>query len=88
MFWKILIRVEQGKLLATALLADQSKLLEPAESFSDLSKVAEYQTSIREIEKLTSLDFGSLRDHDTFKKGPETLSTSKVKLESFDQIIL
>jgi endonuclease G len=88
MFWKILIRVEQGKLLATALLADQSKLLKPDESFSDLSKVAEYQTSVREIERLTGLDFGSLRDYDTFKQGPETLSASKVKLESFNQINL
>lgn len=88
MFWKILIRIEQVKLHATALLADQSKLLKTAESFNDLSKVAEYQTSVREIERLTGLDFGTLRDHDTFKQGPETLSTSKVELENFEQITL
>lgn len=71
-FWKILVRVEGNTLLATALLASQNGLL-PAtlesleESFDQLGKVAEYQTTVREIERLTGLDFGNLRDHDTFQ---------------------
>lgn len=92
-FWKVLVRVEQGNLLATGLLADQSKLITQlpeglGESFVDVSKVNEYQTSIRTIEKITGLDFGSLRDHDTYRQGPESSVGTKLKLESFDDIKL
>jgi endonuclease G len=92
-FWKILIREDNGQLLATALLADQSARIRRlperlSEAFDDLSKVAEYQTSVREVERLTGLDFGSLLDHDTFEQGPERIVASKVKLESFDDIKL
>ena len=94
-FWKILVRMDNGSLLATALLADQSKRITKLpeglyvrEAFDDMSKIIEYQTSVREIEKLTGLNFGSLRQHDTFQDGPEKATGYKVKLESFDDIKL
>ena len=53
-FWKILVRIDNGDLLATALLADQSELITQLpeglfKSFGDLSKIAEYQSSVKEI---------------------------------------
>jgi endonuclease G, mitochondrial len=66
-FWKILVRVDDGQLLATALLADQSQRIGQLperyrrEAFDDISEIVEYQTSVREIERITGLDFGSLR---------------------------
>jgi hypothetical protein len=53
-----------------------------------MSKIIEYQTSIREIEKLTGLNFGSLRQHDTFQDGAERATGLKVKLENFDDLKL
>jgi hypothetical protein len=49
-----------------------------------MSKVAEYQVSVQEIERLTGLDFGNLRSHDTFNQGLE----SRRKLEAFEDIKL
>jgi endonuclease G, mitochondrial len=93
-FWKILVRVEEGQLLATALLADQSDLIRRlperlrGERFDDISKVAQFQTSISTIESLTDLDFGTLREYDTFKQGPETLGHEKVKVTGINDIKL
>lgn len=91
-FWKILVRVENGVVLATALVADQSSLFgqlpEGLESFDDISKVKQYQTSVKEIEKVTGLDFGSLREHDTFQPGPGESLGARIELESFDDIKL
>jgi endonuclease G len=94
-FWKIIARIDRGQLLASALLADQSDRIRSlperfrGERFDDTSKIAEFQTSIRAVEELTSLDFGSLREHDTFRQGPEALAIdNKVKLRRFSEIIL
>ena len=84
-FWKVLARVEDGELLATALLADQSPLLSRlperlgGESFGDLGRVEEYQTSVAEIERLTGLDFGVLRDHDTVRANEAGVSLREVQ---------
>jgi endonuclease G len=92
-FWKIIVRVENDELLATALMADQSEriprvpeLLE--EGFDDLSGVKEYQISIPEIERLTGLNFGTLRDFDTFQPGPERMRESIRPIKDFDDVHL
>ncbi len=77
-FWKILARVEGGKLRATALLADQTDRIKrfperAREGFDDLGDVAQYQTSVKEIEKLTGLNFGPLGAADTWQQGPEAI---------------
>ena len=93
-FWKILVRLDRGQLLASALLADQSDRIRSLperlreERFDDTSKVAEFQTSIRAIEEMTNLDFGSLKDHDTFRQGPEKLAKDRLKLSRFSDIML
>ena len=92
-FWKIIVRVENGMLLSTAFLADQSQRITQLperlrEGFDDLSKVKEYQTSITEIENLTGLDFGFLRDHDTYQDGGEGIADLKREIEKFEDIKL
>lgn len=77
-FWKILVRKVGGKLHTTGFLADQSEQADPAldaaEDFDAMSsEVAMRQCRIKEIERLTKLKFGTLRDHDTFDGGGETL---------------
>jgi endonuclease G len=95
-YWKIVARVEDGELLATAILADQTDLLGLSEAFresagpEDLPDFPdklpdEYQVTIAEIEELTGLDFGLLREHDTFADASEGLR-SRRKLESFQDI--
>jgi endonuclease G, mitochondrial len=93
-FWKVLVRVEDGELLATALLASQAERIQRlpegllAESFDELGAVAQYQTSVREVERLTGLDFGSLRDHDTFRPGPEESISTGRRLAGFRDVRL
>lgn len=76
-FWKVVVRVENNELLATALLADQSPLIEElpearATGFKDMSKVAKYQVSIAELERKTGLDFGeAIRNADTISPAAE-----------------
>ena len=71
-FWKIVCRVQDGKLRATGFLASQSQLLTTAlaraESFTgwpDLGRAAVYQKAIVELETLAGLNFGSMRKADT-----------------------
>ena len=89
-FWKILARVDGGNLRATALLADQTDRLKRlperlGESFDDLGDIAQYQTSVKEIEKLTGLDFGPLRAADTWQQGPEA-SGGKRRLRRIEDV--
>lgn len=76
-FWKVVVRVENGELLATALCADQTPLIERlpearAAGFKDMSKVAKYQVSIAELERKTGLDFGeAIREADTISPAAE-----------------
>lgn len=76
-FWKVVLRVENGELLATALCADQSPLIDELPEarrlgFRDLSKVKKYQISIEKLQEKTGLDFGdAVRRADTFVPGPE-----------------
>lgn len=89
-FWKIVVRVSagDGTLRATAFLADQNAALDAAfgsdtESFTDIGKVVMFQKSVVDIERLTGLSFGALRDHDTMTVGLEALA---LPLDSLDQV--
>jgi endonuclease G len=75
-FWKVVVRVEAGKLRATGFVADQGEALDAAlgggeEDFDELGKVAVFQRSIDEIATASDLDFGKLPDHDTIVSGLE-----------------
>jgi endonuclease G, mitochondrial len=92
-FWKIVVRVDGGELLATALMADQTARITRMpellrEKWDNLGKVAQYQTTVAEIERLTGLDFGPLRDHDTADIGAEALGAEKAEIRSFQDIRL
>lgn len=92
-FWKIVARVEGGKLKATALLANQTAKIEEqpdgsiklgtggSESFDDLGHVKQYQTSVKKVEELTGLDLGPLANADTLQAGPEALGAEAVQRE-------
>lgn len=67
-----------GTLRALGFLADQTEQMEPAldaaEDFDTMSdSVAMRQCRITEIERLSKLKFGTLRAHDTFDGGGESL---------------
>ena len=76
-FFKIVARVQDDRLVATGLLADQSRFVErilrASERYDDWAalppQLAEFQAGIAEIERLTGLDFGKLREHDSFRAG-------------------
>lgn len=97
-YWKVVVRVDDGQLLATAILADQSDLLRQSEAIAagraaeDLPPFPdilpeEYQVTVAEIEELTGLDFGPLRDHDTFAGGSEgARGHRRRRIERFEDI--
>jgi endonuclease G, mitochondrial len=85
-FFKVVARVEDGKLRVFALLADQSSFVNriieltreaapPAEKYDDWGEawdeLSEFQSSIEEIEKLTSLQFDAKMKAADVNKGGE-----------------
>ena len=92
-FYKIVARVDDGQLKATALLASQSEFLSRlperlrGERFDDLGRVQQYQTTVARIEEMSGINFGLLRDADTFGDS-ESLETPLRPLKSFDDIAL
>ena len=73
-FWKIIAWLnEANKLKATAFMLSQEELVgdinfDEELQFDQVKEFAEYQCSISEIEKLTKLDFGTLKKVDTYDK--------------------
>jgi endonuclease G len=95
-FWKAVLRVENGRLHATALVADQSPLidfrlpemlemsLDEAQRFS-FDKVAKYQVSVKELERQTGLEFGaSVRAADTFV--PERVGAVENRVVNVEEV--
>jgi endonuclease G len=78
-FWKIVARVEDDKLKATGFLVDQMPLIaqhpqrffvpRPADD-APPPQVDQFLCSVARIQKLTGLDFGTLKAADTFKRTP------------------
>lgn len=91
-YWKIVVRVEYGELRATALIADQSPLIDyvPEVRYSDeeakrvsFEQVKRYQVSIREIQERTGLDFGKeVLAADTYQGGERREVSSIITLLS------
>lgn len=83
-FWKIIVRVSNGELKATALLVSQAKIINRprrgGQSGGDeASDVGEFLCSVEKIERLTGLRFGVLRSHDTFETGAEGAEASDTR---------
>jgi endonuclease G, mitochondrial len=78
-YWKLILRREHGVLRATALIADQTPLIDyvPERILTDaeiktvsFSAVKAYHCSVQELEQRTGLDFGGpVRDADTHAGG-------------------
>jgi endonuclease G, mitochondrial len=72
-FWKVVAAgTEESKLHATAYLLAQEDLVEHFEGVVEeppFGAYRTYQTSVRDIEASTGLDFGELRDHDPYEQG-------------------
>jgi len=92
-FWKIVAWAAGGKLHATAMIADQrpvlTKLPERAEVYADVSRVADFLSTVAEIESLTGLDFGdALRRADINRGGGESKGETRSRIvRSFEEIL-
>jgi endonuclease G len=64
-YWKIVAVVTEGRNSATAYMISQSDLLETLRAFG-FGRYKTYQVSIGQIEQLTNLDFGELRQFDGY----------------------
>ncbi|MEM7264095.1 MAG: DNA/RNA non-specific endonuclease, partial [Planctomycetota bacterium] len=71
-FWKLIAHVhdQTGELRTQAYLLTQSNLLSDIETLS-LDPFSLFQIAISELESLTGLDFGGLRNADTFTSEPQ-----------------
>jgi endonuclease G len=98
-FWKLILRVDDGTLHATALLADQAPLIdylpefimrgEAAIKVLPFEKVAKYHASIAELEKRTGLRFGNdVRSADTYVPKGNGEARNLRKVEDISEISL
>lgn len=92
-YWKIICRVEDGKLRATGFLASQAdmlaKALKETEAFTgwgDLGKAEVYNRPISEIEDVTGLRFGAAKAADTKKAGIEGLEAIAIPIGSYADV--
>lgn len=75
-FWKVVTMLkDDGKLSATAYLLTQEKLIANLEEFN-FGAYKTFQVTVKEIEKLTGLDFGNLSKHDP-KSGKSKTGTNE-----------
>ncbi len=95
-YWKLVLRVEDSLLHATALIADQSPLIGFVPEFLDVTdeearrvsfeKVKKYHVSVAELERRTSLDFGpDVAAADTFNPG-EGDEGNRRRIENVDEM--
>lgn len=92
-FWKVAAWVRpDGSMGAAGFIVSQEELLRQMGLEAMAEQVARtFQTGIRKIEDLTKLDFGSLRNFDTFQRGAaplEAVEAETAELDSLEQIQL
>jgi endonuclease G len=83
-FWKVAVMVkESGQLSATAYLLSQESLIEALEVEEEFSYGAyrTYQVQVAQVEGLTGLSFGSLKDHDPLAVLEAAAGAREVKSE-------
>ncbi len=79
-FWKVIVFVNRnGKLTATAYLQTQKNLIGELEFYGPYKT---YQVAVSQIEALTGLDFGTLRDCDPMNTGNVSESTATKRLRA------
>lgn len=76
-FWKLVVRVTNGELKATALLVSQAEIIdEPRKGMhpggdEEAPDVSQFLCPVEKVERLTGLGFGGLHNHDTFERSGE-----------------
>jgi endonuclease G len=88
-FWKVAVMAvpQPGpRLLATAYLASQASYLDRLEFVPGAYR--HYQTTIRQIERKTGLDFGRLRDHDPLEGAEATADQTFVPIRTAADLVL
>jgi endonuclease G len=97
-FWKLILRIDQGALQATALVADQAPLIDYLPEFirrgeaaiqpMPFSKVKRYHLSVADLQRRTGLDFGNdVRRADTYQPGGGGERNSR-EVENIDDVSL
>ena len=98
-FWKLILRVDDGALQATALIADQAPLIDHLPEFImrgeaairglPFDKVAKYHVSIAELESRTGLSFGSdVNSADTFVPSGGGDARRRREVDTLDEVNL
>lgn len=93
-YWKLIVfEKAEGKPVALAFLLSQSALIaDLPEEAMDFPEFRTFQIPVRDLESLTLLDFGNLRDHDPLEDGTNESYLESgaefVALESLDALIL
>ena len=91
-YWKVAVLVgEDGKLTSVAFLVTQADLIESVVEEGAIDVARMFQTSVRDIERLTGLNFGRLRNFDSqsvdsFSEDESQLASSRIPIESLDRI--
>jgi endonuclease G, mitochondrial len=89
-YWKVVTMIkENNELSATAYILDQANEMDNIEKPKFVfGEFRTYQTSIDDIERLTSLDFGDLKKHDPKAVKPGRFGISlRTCIDSFEQIV-
>jgi endonuclease G len=85
-YWKIVAVRTEGRSSATAYMISQSELLETLRAFG-FGRYKTYQVSIGQIEQLTNLDFGELRQFDGFTtEERRTLHPMRAEIRTWEDI--
>jgi endonuclease G len=85
-YWKVVAVVSDGRKSATAYMISQSELLEHLRAFG-FGRYKTYQVSIGQIERLTSLDFGPLKQYDGFTtEEGRTRRAMRAEIRSWEDI--
>jgi len=96
-YWKLILRKEKSKLVATSLVADQGPLIDylpeaVRRGEAEIARVpyetiAHYHASVAELENLTGLSFGTkVRNADSYVKGPGSESKMR-KVQTIGEIV-
>ncbi|OQW30999.1 MAG: hypothetical protein A4E19_20765 [Nitrospira sp. SG-bin1] len=85
-YWKVVAVVTEGRPSATAYMISQSDLLERLRAFG-FGRYKTYQVSIGQIEELTNLDFGELRQFDGYTtEERRTLRPMRTEIRTWEDI--
>lgn len=85
-YWKVVVVRTEGRNSATAYMISQSDLLETLRAFG-FGRYKTYQVSIGQIEQLTHLDFGELRQFDGYTtEERRTLRPMRSEIRTWEDI--